>query len=346
MTLTHRLIFELIQGEIEYVADLESIETLFLKPLQKAGNPIIDDTRVKDEICEIFSSYRSILEVHSGLLDDLVKRQLQQHPYIFCISDIFLKSAPQWNKVYLGCMSQYPLAKAKVEAEAARNPRFKALLEVGTVLCGIALMKQDASRNPVANRHGFDHFMYRPIARLLRYPLLLKELPKVLETMKRQANPDFNAIPRILEKINALSRALQDDVANSACRSEARKLQSELANNFWPNVAEDLDLLNPARIRRHKGRVSRHPVTGSGGSALSDLLLLLLDNFLLLVEETDYENDDIHPRYRMNFRPIPLELLSLGDFQEPPLILSQNRALVFLKTLRQSAILFANRGDD
>jgi hypothetical protein len=115
---------------MEYVADLETIENLFVNGLREADVPIIERSRLEIFLDDAFHNYRSLLEVHSRLLDGLQARQLEQHPNFGMISDLVLHAALNWQEAYMEYITHYPITKYKVEEEQARNPRFAAFLEV------------------------------------------------------------------------------------------------------------------------------------------------------------------------------------------------------------------------
>lgn len=125
-----RLIWELIQTEMEYVADLETIENVFVTSLREADVPIIERSRLEIFLDDAFHNYRSLLEVHQRLLENLEARQLEQHPNFGMISDLILDAALNWQEAYMEYITHYPIAKYKVEEEKARNPRFEAFLSV------------------------------------------------------------------------------------------------------------------------------------------------------------------------------------------------------------------------
>lgn len=93
---------------------------------------MIDRSRLDDFVDEVFHNYRSILEVHQRLLEDLQERQIEQHPNFGMVSDLLLNAALNWNAAYLEYTPHYPLAKARVDRETEENPRFKAFLDVST----------------------------------------------------------------------------------------------------------------------------------------------------------------------------------------------------------------------
>lgn len=123
-------IWELIDGEMNLVADLEAIETIFINPLREAEQPIIDRSRLDVFIHDVFHNYRSLLEVHRQLVRDLQELQVQQHPKLGVIAEPILNAALNWNEAYQEYSPHQPIAMAKVEDEKAKNPAFAKFLDV------------------------------------------------------------------------------------------------------------------------------------------------------------------------------------------------------------------------
>jgi hypothetical protein len=103
---------------------------LFINGLREADTPIIDRSRLEIFLDDAFHNYRSLLDVHSFLLENLQTRQIEQHPNVGMISDLVLDAALNWQDAYMEYVTHYPIAKAKVQEEQQRNPRFALFLEV------------------------------------------------------------------------------------------------------------------------------------------------------------------------------------------------------------------------
>ena len=124
-----RQIWELIQGEMEYVADLRSMETLFVNGLRFNDDELpIPARRVEVFLDDAFHNYRSLLDVHSHLLEALQARQLEQHPHFGMVSDLVLDAALNWQDAYMEYVMHYPIAKAKVKEEEKQNEGFSKFL--------------------------------------------------------------------------------------------------------------------------------------------------------------------------------------------------------------------------
>ena len=184
-----RQIWELIQTEMEYVNDLEVMDTLFVDGLRTADVPIIDRSRLDTFLHDVFHNYQSILELHKFLLEDLQARQLKEHPEIGAIGDLYLSAVLEfhgWREAYMEYVTHYPIAKAKVEEEKARNPRFVAFLD-------------DLLRNPLTNRQNIVHFIYRPLPRLVRYKMLFEGIVKSLKELGQPNHPDVETLEQVWE---------------------------------------------------------------------------------------------------------------------------------------------------
>ena len=115
---------------MEYVADLETMETLFVNGLREDDTEIIKRPHLEIFLDDAFRNYRNLLEVHSSLLESLQARQLEQHPHFGMISDLVLDAALNWQDAYMEYVPHYPLAKLKVEEERNSNPSFADFLKV------------------------------------------------------------------------------------------------------------------------------------------------------------------------------------------------------------------------
>lgn len=113
------------------MADLETIDTLFVNQLRDPPEvPIIDRIRLENFLDDAFHNYRSLLEVHTTLLENLQVRQLEQHPNFGMISDLILDAALNWQEAYMEYVTHYPVAKWNVQREIDRNPVFRNFLDV------------------------------------------------------------------------------------------------------------------------------------------------------------------------------------------------------------------------
>ncbi|GMK54133.1 hypothetical protein CspeluHIS016_0107190 [Cutaneotrichosporon spelunceum] len=302
-------IWELISTEMQYVGDLDAIDTLFVTPLRESDKAIIERSRLEVFIDDVFHNYRSLLDVHERLLADLHQRQLEQHPQFGIVSDLMLNAVLLWHEAYIEYLPHYPIAKAKVDEEQARNPAFAAFLD-------------ETLKNPASHKFDITHYINRPVFRLPRYEMLLEAILKTKVAVCKEKgqspddDPDIVGIPQVIDLNKSLTRACDNGVAVNKAKVELWALKTTVdGGKFGSRAVRDLDLLSPMRELIHQGKVFRQPENTIGGS-WTELNLLLFDNYFVQVKQVKSKTKDAPPRYSINRRPIPLELLKLGHFNE------------------------------
>jgi hypothetical protein len=178
-------------------------------------------------IAEVFGNYREILAIHENLLVRFCKRQRDQHPCIASVTDLIFDALLQWGDAYRNYAANYPIAKWKIDKEKRDNPAFADFFEVSHHLdqrtqsfampaharrrADTPSLLQRAIRHPLAYRNDMYHFVNRPIPRLLRYDLLLKEISKL---SKKEGLPT-DEIEQVQTEL-AASAALTDKAVQEA----------------------------------------------------------------------------------------------------------------------------------
>ncbi|KAG6829149.1 hypothetical protein H0H92_005554 [Tricholoma furcatifolium] len=153
------------------------------------------------------------------------------------------------------------------------------------------------------------NFINRPIPRLLRYELLLNG---ILEETP-QDSLDIHQIPETIDLIKSLGKETEPGVAAAKQKVELWRYNSNLV--FKAGETVDMDLLNPNRSLVHSGKLLRQPESGLEWNGWSELFVLLFDNYMVMTKPK--ERDGV-TKYQVNRRPVPLDLLTLVSFTEPP----------------------------
>lgn len=290
------VIFELIKGEMVYVKDLENIETMYIRPLREQDQPvIIPRDRLNSFISDVFHNYSEIYAHHRRLLDQLHEIQREEHPVIKSITAPLFDAALNFRDAYMEYIPNYPIAAYRIDDETANNPEFKSFVD-------------KCVRNPDSRRLDMKNFIYRPIPRLLRYDLLLKG---ILEATPA-GHEDCEAIPEVLDIVKSIGKDTEPGVQSAKQKVQLWCYNANLI--FKTGESVDMDLLNENRSLVHAGKVLRQPDTGFNGWA--ELFVLLFDNYLVLTKPK--EKDGV-TKYHVNRRPIPLDLLNLASFSDPPI---------------------------
>jgi hypothetical protein len=142
-----RILFEVIQGEMTYVRDLENISVvcvslrtpmmpahrrtqMYIEPLRTADPPIIPPQRLNQFITDVFHNVGQLVHHHRKLLELLHHTQQDEHPVIHSVTAAVLDAFLNFRDAYLEYIPNYPIAAYRIEDEKANNPRFKEFHDV------------------------------------------------------------------------------------------------------------------------------------------------------------------------------------------------------------------------
>ncbi|KAI1790239.1 Dbl-like domain-containing protein [Ganoderma leucocontextum] len=290
------IIFEVIKGEMDYVRDLENIEVMYVGPLREMDPPIIPRDRLEQFIQEVFHNYAELHAHHRRMLEKLHEIQRDEHPVIRSITAAIYDAVLNFREAYMEYIPNYPIAAYRIDDEMANNPQFQAFVD-------------QCTRHADAHRLDMKNFINRPIPRLLRYELLLKNI--LDETPEGHEDRDY--IPQVLDVIKALGKETEPGVVSAKQKVEVWRYNSNLV--FKKEEQIDMDLLNENRSLIHTGKLLRQPDTGFEWNGWTELFVLLFDNYLVMTKPK--EKDGI-TKYHVYRRPIPLDLLTLANFTDPP----------------------------
>ncbi|XP_031427573.1 rho guanine nucleotide exchange factor TIAM1 isoform X1 [Clupea harengus] len=160
------VICELVETERTYVKDLKWLMEKYLTPLQNESFLTQDELDVLFgnvvEMLEFQVEFLKTLEDGTRLVPDLEKLEKVDHfkKVLFSLGGSFLYYADRFKIYSAFCASHTKVPK--VIAKAKTDPVFKAFLD---------------ERNP-RQQHSFtlESYLIKPIQRVLKYPLLLREL--------------------------------------------------------------------------------------------------------------------------------------------------------------------------
>ncbi|KAJ3993116.1 Dbl homology domain-containing protein, partial [Lentinula boryana] len=290
------IIFELIKGEMAYAKDLENIDIMYIRPLREADPPIITRDRLESFITDVFHNFAELHAHHQRLVEKFHEVQTEEFPVIRSVTAAVFDAALNFREAYMEYIPNYPIAEYRIDDEMANNPAFKTFVE-------------QCVRHPDAHRLDMKNFINRPIPRLLRYELLLKGI--LDETP--EGHEDRVEIPQVLEVIKAVGKDAEPGVVSAKQKVELWRYNSNIV--FKPGEWIDMDLLDKNRSLIHTGRLLRQPDGGLEWNGWGELFVLLFDNYVVMTKAR--EKDGI-TKYFVNRRPIPLDLLTLVNFTDPP----------------------------
>ncbi|XP_049322920.1 rho guanine nucleotide exchange factor TIAM1 isoform X1 [Astyanax mexicanus] len=161
-----KVIWELVETERTYVKDLNCLIGRYLTPLQKESFLTQDELDVLfgnlPEMVEFQVEFLRTLEDGARLVPDLEKleRVEQFKKILFSLGGSFLYYADRFKIYSAFCASHTKVPKVLVKAKT--DPAFKAFLD---------------ERNPKQQHSStLESYLIKPIQRVLKYPLLLREL--------------------------------------------------------------------------------------------------------------------------------------------------------------------------
>ncbi|TFK47790.1 hypothetical protein OE88DRAFT_1705430 [Heliocybe sulcata] len=290
------VIFEIIKTEADYVDGLRLISEVWMRPLLDADPPIIPRDRLRGFIKEVFYNLDEILAHHQRMLGALYKRQTEQHPIVQSVADIILDTCLLFQNEYETYIKHYPLAEGRHRSELRRNPMYAQFIG-------------HTSSDPRTSKRDLLDYLSRPITRLPRLRLLLEQVLKYSEL----DHPDQESIPLILGIMSDFIKSTEPGIEAANGKVKFWSLCESLV--YFKGEIVDMDLYDESRSLIHQGTLARRPKDLTLYNEFHDLFVALLDNYLLLTRE------DVHHgtvRRLIISRPIPLEYLHLGSFNDPP----------------------------
>ncbi|XP_056621234.1 rho guanine nucleotide exchange factor TIAM2 isoform X2 [Triplophysa dalaica] len=206
MSVTERLsmvIQELVDTEKSYVKDLGSLFDIYLNPLQ--GETFLSH----DEMESLFGSLPEMLDFQKVFLQTLEERTTFSPDYhtletpeklkkvLFSLSGSFLNYADHF-KLYSGFCANH-IKVQKVLERAKTDRAFKEFLE---------------ARNPTKQHSStLESYLIKPVQRVLKYPLLLRELVSLTNADSDEHNhltEALKAMEKVALHINEMQKIYED----------------------------------------------------------------------------------------------------------------------------------------
>jgi len=203
--LRHQAINEVVQTERDYIADLEILQKVFLGPLRE--EKILSD----QEIIDVFSNIEAITRTNKALLVELETRIAECKKEVYgniseqdqivgerlLIGPTFSQLAA-YLKMYAIYTNNQQSSMDLVKSLQSSNPRFARFL-------------QEQLENPICAGLPLIGFLIKPVQRLCKYPLLLRELIRNTPN-KHEDKPELTTA---YKEIDATVHAINESKRNS-----------------------------------------------------------------------------------------------------------------------------------
>lgn len=302
-------IYEFVQKEEAFLQDLDLLrqwEERLRQRSTQASVGLLNDAPLRGEALESF--VRDVfglvapLQVHiQAFVDRLLERQREEAPVVQHIADVIVRAALEWSNAYTEYVAHYPIALARFKAEVAGNARLRRFVD-------------DCRRDPAAQRHALDQFLFRPPARLQRYHLHLESIAKYTPP----DNEETETLALALSIVDEQCRRAQIGVEESETQLHLRHLASQLEPKR-PEVLVDLNLRHPQRRVLLETPLFRWP--DNFEFEWTEMRGILLDNYMVVAKLKSDEGGgarDAPAKLVYSKRPIPLPCLDAGGFRDPP----------------------------
>ncbi|KAF8627002.1 hypothetical protein AX15_004586 [Amanita polypyramis BW_CC] len=294
------VIFEVIKSERDYVADIRSVQDIFIKELRNASQSIIHPSKTASFIVDVFGNFDEILRHHERMLTALLRRQREQHPLIQSVGDIVLDTVlkAEYRSSYDVYIKHYPLSESLHRKELRNNPTYKAFLE-------------SVADDPRVRKRDLITFLSRPVTRLPRLSLLLEQIVKL--TDKEYDHPDLEILPTILNIMSDFLKSTQPGIEAAESKVKLWELCEHL--EYQKGEMIDMDLNDDSRTVVYSGPVVRRNRGETGFSSWTDLTASLLDNYFVLTRTVKRPGGIV--KQQLMSRPIPLSYLRCASFDAP-----------------------------
>eukprot|EP01114_Cavostelium_apophysatum_P005323 TRINITY_DN1615_c1_g2_i1.p1 TRINITY_DN1615_c1_g2~~TRINITY_DN1615_c1_g2_i1.p1 ORF type:complete len:637 (-),score=180.86 TRINITY_DN1615_c1_g2_i1:36-1946(-) len=304
----NKVINEVIGTERQYVDDLETILNVFLNPL-KSANLI-----PKDSVGAIFSNVELLVGVNRVLCEDL-EEQARKYGGDK-IGSSFIKLA-DYLKMYSVYCSNQKVSLDTIEMWSTKKPQFKELL-------------QQCEAHPKCKGLNLGSFLIKPIQRICKYPLLLRELIKHTEGDNRDSQNLKIAAEKIEEVVGTINERKRQDENNA----KILELQNTHENG------EKLNLVSPGRKYIREGIIGELKDYGSAkGTRITEAKYFLFND--LLIRSKPSRGGKLVCKLM-----IPIEHLLIEDFEEGPSSVLGNVFEVTHKEKNSKHTLFASNKDE
>jgi len=248
-----RVIEEIIQTEKDYTNDLGVLVKHYSSVLSKKESKVIS----QDDVQKLFSNLSEILDINYSVLNTLEQRKRKgSSGGQYIVGDAFLKIAEDFKPYTVYCIN-HPVALKTLEKLRASNP-------------GFVQFEKKSSVIPETKGIGLVGFLIKPVQRICKYPILLKELlkytpPTHVEYENLQAALD--KIEQVVDYINERKRIAE----NTDKLTNIQNMIEGLENFTLPKPTRELIMELPVKKVMKK-------------NALSDYMLWVFNDLFLFAK--------------------------------------------------------------
>lgn len=267
-----QLLKEIHDTEREYVKSLKIIVEIYLKPLQKSK-------LIKTEqISQIFGCIENLYSLQAGFLKEMDLEMGAPFPYQPKMGKVFFNWAP-YLKVYPDYVNTYDEGDKVLQNLIETKKTFSQFLE------------KQMRENPECESLPLQGFLIKPVQRIPRYRLLLKDL--IGKTPDDHV--DYAGLKRALEAIEEVALFINEQKRNTENQKIMQVLEKKLSS--VPNVFDFLKSTQRKMKRTSNFKVTLKYDPESKKQDISDVFELYLFNDTVFLLKKRSENDTSAPVY-------------------------------------------------
>ncbi|KAI9141773.1 Dbl homology domain-containing protein [Paraphysoderma sedebokerense] len=198
------VIYEMAKTEQDYVKDLDFVLETYITPLRK--NKVV---RAKD-LAIIFSNWEQLLPVNQELLRSLESRR-GQNKIVEQVGDIWLRIS-DYLKIYTMYCSNHPYALVRLE-------KVMGVKSFSKFCDACAALPESRSMNLAS-------YLIKPVQRICKYPLLVKELIKQTPA----THSDHQNLTQALSKIETVVTIVNEAARQTDAVHKMLKIQANFTS--------------------------------------------------------------------------------------------------------------------
>ncbi|KAM4610913.1 rho guanine nucleotide exchange factor (GEF) 3, like isoform 2-T2 [Polymixia lowei] len=267
------VIYELSQGEKQLIEDLSLVKKVYYEPMLKL------DIMTESELGQIFGTLDSLIPLHEDLLSRLEKLRGSEKT-VGEVGPTLLNWFPCLEAYITYCCNQVG-AKALLD-QKKHEKRVEHFLR----LC------QESS---FSRKLDLWNFLDLPRSRLVKYPLLLKEIQKCTPP----EHPDEELLPQVLELIQGIVAQVNRKTGEAECQFYRRHLSYTEESQRLSEIQQSRFLYCHGELKNNKGQ---------------RLYVFLFEQALVLTRPgEDREGGQVFQVYRQPMRNALLNLEEIPD---------------------------------
>ncbi|XP_061652753.1 rho guanine nucleotide exchange factor (GEF) 3, like [Phyllopteryx taeniolatus] len=222
------VIYELTEGERQLIEDLSLVKKVYFEPMLKL------DIMSESELRQIFGTLDSLIPLHEDLLSRLERLR---------------GSKKTVGEVAPTLMNWFPCLEAYV-TYCCNQVEAKALLDHKKHEKRVEQFLRLCQESSFSRKLGLWNFLDLPRSRLVKYPLLLKEIQKCTPA----EHPDEFTLPDALQVIQSIVAEVNKKTGEAECQFYRRGLTYLEDSQRLPEIQQSRFLYCHGELKNNKGQ--------------------------------------------------------------------------------------------